>query len=295
MIKIIICSFFIFFNQTIFARTWKKIATNETVVTPYVTTAGTALTSGQCPDNFILVPKLSPYTITDFCVAKYEMKNDGYGEAISQSTGTPWVSLNRADAIKNCRALGAGFELISNNQWQTIARNITNVNSNWSSGVVASGKVNTGHTDGTPAGTLAADSADTNACAGTGQVCSNTVWDIQRRTHLLSNGNVIWDFSGNVDEFISNNQFNNNLPSSYASVLGNSEYAAAPASTCLNGDDGNFTFCGFGYVYFSNYSGGIATRGGSNGSFWPSGIFKFQVQDPNFSNSLAGFRCVYTP
>src|SRR5690606_37302902 len=58
------------------------------------------------------------------------------------------------------------------------------------------------HSDSSPLSNLAADADDTKACSGTGQTCSNTVWHDQRRTHVLSNGEVIWDLGGNVGEWV---------------------------------------------------------------------------------------------
>ncbi len=93
---------------------------------------------------------------------------------------------------------GSGYGLISNAEWQTIARNIEQVSSNWSSGTVGTGALNYGHSDGSPNNAIAASSDDADPCFETGQSCSSTTWDRQRRTFTLSNGEVIWDFAGNV-------------------------------------------------------------------------------------------------
>ena len=53
-------------------------------------------------------------------------------------------------AITQCSSLGAGYALISNAQWQTIAQNIENVATNWSGGAVGTGGIPRGHSDGTP-------------------------------------------------------------------------------------------------------------------------------------------------
>lgn len=70
------------------------------------TTAGTALIASQCPVGFIFVPKNLSYSVVDFCVMKYEAKNDGYGTAISQAVGLPWAGLVRSAARSACQALG---------------------------------------------------------------------------------------------------------------------------------------------------------------------------------------------
>ena len=132
---------------------------------------------------------------------KYEAKNVG-GVATSQASSSPWAYITQYDATMKCRSLGDGFNLISNDQWMTVATNIANQASNWEDGSVGSGALNRGHSDGTPYSSLAA-STDSDACSGTGQSCSDISWDSQKRTHTLSNGEVIWDMAGNLTEWTS--------------------------------------------------------------------------------------------
>src|SRR5450759_4975779 len=81
----------------------------------------------------------------------------------------------------------------------TIAQNVLSVASNWSSGVVGTGFIYSGHNDNAPANALAADSNDANGYSGTG----NSSPSNQRRTLTLTNGEVIWDLAGNVWEWTS--------------------------------------------------------------------------------------------
>lgn len=154
----------------------------------------------QCPSNYVLVPNESTYKIGNVCVAKYEMKNVG-GVATSQASGTPWVSVTISAARSACSALGPTYHLITNSERMIIARNIEATASNWSTGIVNSGLINQGHSDTAPNSALAANVDDNQACEGTYQTCSSTVWNSQRRTHNIANG-VLWDFSGNVREFV---------------------------------------------------------------------------------------------
>ena len=154
----------------------------------------------QCPSNYVLVPNESTYKIGNVCVAKYEMKNVG-GVATSQAADTPWVSVTISAARSACSALGPTYHLITNSERMVIARDIEATASNWSTGIVNSGLINQGHSDSTPDAALAASATDDAACQGTGRTCSSTVWDAQRRTHNITNG-VIWDFSGNVLEWV---------------------------------------------------------------------------------------------
>ena len=183
-------------------------------------TSGVLVTDITCPANYILIPALAPYTTSSFCVAKYEMKNVG-GVATSQASGTPWVEIPRGDlpttaggAWKACRDLGhssgSGYDLISNAQWQTIARNLEGVGWNWSSGTVGnSSGMSRGHSDHSPSNSLAASTDDNDSCTGTGQTCDLSTWSDQRRVHRLSNGSYLWDIAGNAWESVRDNNSTN--------------------------------------------------------------------------------------
>jgi hypothetical protein len=150
-----------------------------------------------CPDGFIPVPGNSAFGTTDFCAAKYETKSVN-GAAVSQAAGTPYVNISQTDAATASSAACSGCHLMTEGEWLTIAHNILSVNSNWSGGQAGSGTVYRGHTDGSPAASLAASTDDTNGYYGTGNS-----GDTQQRTLRLSNGQIIWDFSGNVWEWTS--------------------------------------------------------------------------------------------
>ena len=265
--------------------------------------------TGSCPTGYIPVPSLPPYTNTGFCVAKYEMKNVG-GIATSQAALTPWVSIPRGTlpttvggAWKACRDLGSGYDLISNAQWQTIARNIADQPSNWGTAEGAAnsvtaynGELSRGHSDNAPSSALVANADDTQGCDGTGQTCSNTNWSSQRRTHVLSNGQVIWDFAGNVYEWVKDD--NNasqgangwistmNLNDSRQNNFGNDQFCGSPNS-------GNY--CGFGYGV-TNSSVGAVYRGGNWAYGSGAGVFAASLDiGPTFSSTNIGFRCIFQP
>jgi Tfp pilus assembly protein PilX len=151
-----------------------------------------------CPGGFIPVPGNSTFGTSDFCVAKYEAKNVG-GGAVSQASGTPFVNIVQADATAAATNTCPGCHLITEAEWLTIAHNVLNVSSNWSNGSVGNGSIYIGHTDGSPANTIAASTDDNDGYYATG----NTTGSTQRRTLTLSNGEVIWDLSGNVTEWTS--------------------------------------------------------------------------------------------
>jgi len=273
---------FIFTSQSLLAATWKKIQSDSG--------------DNTCPPNYMLVPALANYTTRDFCVMKYEAKNDGYGTAVSTAVGVPWVNIDRPTARSKCQALGSGYDMISNDQWQTIARNIAGVASNWSTGTVTSGQLNRGHTDSAPNNALAAVTDDNDPCNGTGQVCSASTWIDQRRTHTLSNGNVIWDLSGNVWEWVTNDNNVSNGASGYTSTMssgdirqtrfGAAAFCATPAVS---------PYCGMGYAATNTSAGSVRRSGGWTDGVY-GGVFVVDMNaGPTAANPLLGFRCVFVP
>ena len=263
-----------------------------------------------CPENFVLVPALEGYTERDFCVMKYEAKNDGSGNAISQAAGTPYVNINRLDSLAKCQTM-TGYDLISNNEWQSIARNIELVESNWSTGTVEGDKgLNQGHSDTIPSEALAASGDDNKACEGTGQTCNSTTWNSQRRTHTLSNGEVIWDIAGNVFEWLKDLNIVSYPPNAYISQITDTSH---PNLEDLSGDlrtaKGHFGPSG-DYINLST-PGGLGNgwlaktteqkqgvlRGGNYLGFLDAGVFavRLDVHNSLEKNSRIGFRCVNHP
>ena len=133
--------------------------------------SSTSESTSPCPDGYILVPSNSEVGVqNDFCVMKYEAKawNDvnsddiiDYGEVnangcnevdcttdnwglsnhipVSMPENHPWRKIDQASAKSECTSLGANYDLISNPEWMTIARNVESVDTNWSGGSVGSG------------------------------------------------------------------------------------------------------------------------------------------------------------
>ncbi len=175
--------------------------------TPVAGTCSGILASGDsCPTGFIVVPGNPTFNTNDFCVMKYEAKQVGSTAVpVSQASGTPWVSITQTAAITNSSNVAGctGCHLITDAEWMTIASNVIGVASNWTGGTIGGGSsaLYSGHNDSSPNNALAADTDDTNGYSGTG----NSSPSNQRRTLTLSNGEVIWDLSGNVGEWTSTN------------------------------------------------------------------------------------------
>ncbi|MBP9758784.1 SUMF1/EgtB/PvdO family nonheme iron enzyme, partial [Candidatus Dojkabacteria bacterium] len=173
-----------------------------------------------CPTGYVGVPGNPLYQTEDFCVMKYEAK-DISGVATSQAAGLLWVNVSQTAAMTACSNLGAKYHLITNREWMTIARNLEQVPSNWTSGTVGTGAVYSGHTDSVPFYALVANTDDNQGYEGTGQTAPAN----QRRTHDLSNGEVVWDLAGNLWEW------NSDLISCAGAVCNSLEmpYDATPA------------------------------------------------------------------
>jgi len=246
----------------------------------------------ECPTGFILVPGNAVLgTTTDFCVMKYEAKNVG-GVATSQADGAPWVSINQTDAIAECSDIGA--HLCTVNEVQTINRNIEAQGANWNSTVVGTGSLWKGHEDNSPANALVASSNDSDYYSGTGD--SGT--SLQRRTHTLSNGNVIWDWSGNVYEWMYGEGAGGTIGSDPAWYITagwiewNNTQLDSPERGKLGPSNSSWTADnGIGRYY-----GGVGTNAFLRGGSWSyaahAGVFALLLYcAPSDSGTSFGLRC----
>lgn len=266
----------------------------------------------SCPAGYVAVPHNSDlHTTRDFCVAKYEMKNV-MGSAISQMALTPWTGITHVAALAACSSLNpADYALITNPEWMTIGHNIEQTSSNWSgvSPVAGQGIIPRGHSDNSATALVA--STDNDPYFGTGNSifqAPTSGWE-QKRTYTLSNGEVIWDLSGNVSEYID-----------WTVTGAQKAYYSADASpmnawmehTVLdtNITTGTtmevqawqpfFSFMGGNqgmgqYKAGSGSSNATAQRGGSWNRAINAGLYALDLTANNTQNADRGFRCAYHP
>ena len=270
------------------------------------------------PGTWVLVPGDPDYGTDDFCVMKYEAKcslengrdcrdNMNIESPASQPVGTPWVRISQLEAKAECSALGEGYHLITNPEWMTLAANATNVGENWSgAGVVGLGELARGHSDDSPSNPCAADSNDANGFVEGDCTGSDAGEFNQRRIHILSNGEVVWDLAGNVREWVDFfNKDDKPLPNTdtyndYTSVTGTATMpltALIPTNAVKSFWDDTWDSNQSIGKYYSglNSNGGALIRGGdwSNGSH--SGLYYTRLYSSQTSaNTYKGFRCVYT-
>ena len=160
-----------------------------------------ALTAG----GFIPVSGDSDFSTTDFCVMKYAA-SEVNNVATSQAGSTPWVNITQTAAKNACQNLGSGYHLLTNDEWMTLAAGAANKAENWTGGTsVGDGALIKGHSDMSPPEVCPADADDSKAWVNGSGCTRQTKGSLgidQRRTFTLSNGEVIWDLSGNAWQWI---------------------------------------------------------------------------------------------
>lgn len=266
-----------------------------------------------CPAGFVLASGSTAYGTTDFCIMKYEARNVS-GVPTSHEIGTPWVSISATNAKAECMGMnsdipgtGGTFDLISNDEWMTIARDAESVGSNWSGGSPGAGHM----PQGWAASIAYGDSWNNSQAAPNSEpsclyniasnTCGSTGSHRYRRTLELSTGGEVWDFFGNVWQWVD-------------WVKGGSSFDLGPTTcsaswtqldvvNCIDLDENrdlrpsnpayNSTQ---GVGQFYGGSGGAALRG----AFWNfgsrSGAFALNLSSGTadvFSSN--GFRCVWRP
>ena len=292
--------------------------------------------TASCADlqNYVWVPGNAKYgTLPGFCVMKYTASaNDGnttstnYGAGNAVVNGAlPWVSISQINATTAAGNACNGCHLITEPEWMTIATNIMNQPANWTSGVVGTGSLYTGHNDNNPANALAANTSDdTDGYYGTG----NSGTSNQRRTFWIDTGNgpclnngvqannncaALWDMAGNVYQWTDAVIRVYDTPT----IAGSDDTASSNVNwrqyTALNKHTSGFydsmptlalqkswtTTQGIGQLYGADDTATSQTntglRGFPRGCYWPcsshTGIFTLTLSvDPATAAVYIGFR-----
>ncbi len=144
----------------------------------------------------------------------------GSRQVVSTASGYPiaYIAMDNGtmnNAKRYCESMG--WHLVTNDEWMTVARNVEQVPANWcdrdgtdcgaTPGTVGKILANGHNDDGIDIshdGKALVAGTDDRPCFGTaalgGDTCGET--GSQKRTLALDNGSILWDFAGNVWEWV---------------------------------------------------------------------------------------------
>ena len=262
----------------------REMQKTETVLAD-IRVFNTQFQGGDCPDGYVLVPGNESYYTPgrgeDFCVMKYAASEEEDSNAVSRQGTLPWVDIERAEADAACRANGEGYHLITNAEWMTIARDIEATPENWSGGSVGSGFLPRGNSNSNAA---LASANDDDPYHGIGA----TDWT-HKRTHTLSNGEVIWDMAGNVLQWVANTL--TTVENGWKEFSDLQKFPLDSDIRSLFGPVGNYdSNQGTGMIYMFNR--GAVFRGGTWGDNFGAGIFAANLGISAVDSTYdIGFRC----
>jgi formylglycine-generating enzyme required for sulfatase activity len=262
-------------------------------------------------------------------------------QVVSTKTGFPITYIAMSDSTQNnaktyCQ--NNGWHVITNNEWMTIARNVEQVQTNWcdrngtNCGFApgTKGKIlASGHSDelneasasaGGEGALIAAD--DNQPCFGTTTDGSNSCGgkNSQKRTLTLNNGNTLWDFAGNVWQWVDAQVQRKDEPESKSNgVLDfgwiRSDFAPGSVASVIT-DNGSGSVLGYdafrpsnptwnsnngvGRIYHYSDPNDTSTafyafiRGGNWRHYDDDGAFTIHMSPPENTENIddVGFRCV---
>lgn len=177
------------------------------------------LPEAGCPKGFIPVPGSAFYSQPGFCVMKYEASNLN-GKAVSRYDLPSWGSVTHNQAVDYAQTACDGCQLMTPSQWMTLARDIIQVDKNWTGNKAFEGDLYLGfttleYTAGLSVPPLLKSSNDEDGYFGVNREPDQEITTVNdtgeaitirfvdhRRTFYLSNGEVIWDLAGHFAEQI---------------------------------------------------------------------------------------------
>lgn len=219
---------------------------------------------------FVTVPEITlpgGIFVPAFRVGQYACSQREDGMAIVTADGAPWVNINFEEAQATC--VEAGFALLTERQWLSMAHNAAMQDCNWTKGKVGEGKLFRGIRKGQVS----------SAQAGTFQPADAK----ERRWLTLSNGEKICDLNGNVFQWIADDVQGDDKGLT-TTIKIDSLSVGAPFSSMKKG-------MGWFPDYEADWSGDALIRGGCWGSGSLAGAFRLSVDWPGRRGGNVGFRC----
>lgn len=221
--------------------------------------------------EFVTVPETvlpNGTIVPEFKVGKYITGREG-DQLVINATSQPWVLISFLDA--QAEAKKAGLALITELQYLALAHNIASVAVNWTSGVVGEGCLFQGLRKATveqvQPGSYEPEDED------------------ERRWFELSNGERIWDASGNAYSWVFDN-----IHGDESGIIAKQFYSDSPSinsapATSVEKGVGWYPECG------DEWSGDVLVRGGCLNAGGGAGIFCLLNGTPSNEYGFIGFRC----
>ncbi|MCT4642246.1 MAG: formylglycine-generating enzyme family protein [Bacteriovoracaceae bacterium] len=206
---------------------------------------------------------------------------------VSIATNQPWRNINANQAAAECESLGSGYRLISNEEWMAIARDVEDVDANWTGGSVGSG-------------CLFAGKSSSGCGYSSGATPDHGETRNIRAGHTLKNGKTIFDLSGNLTEWVDWDKSTPGFqlfPSGCAVAWQEVKDVSCAGLTGADVNTANGTLTSAdGIGRFMGGSWRAAMRGGDwRGSLTMSGLYHIAINGgTGNSNIYLGFRCVYS-
>jgi len=222
-------------------------------------------------DFFALVPETTlpnGTVVPSFKVARFAASKGEDGKVIHSDSLKPWANINYHDARKACE--DSGFQLITETQWLAIAVNAASVDANWTKGKVGEGKLFRGIRKG-----LVSEAQPANANSHIKE----------RRQLYLSNGETLWDFNGNIFQWVFDDVQGN------ADGLVDRPFSENSPSIILAPYPSMEKGMGWYPSAGSNWSGFALIRGGCWRSGGYAGVFRLNYVWPDGDGDGVGFRC----
>jgi len=228
--------------------------------------------AGALPPGFVAVPAtLLPcgIAVPAFAVARWLAARGPDGRVLLSEAAPPWVCIGYHEARLACAL--AGFGLLTELQALAIAYDIAGQASNWTGGAVGAGRLFQGLHRG--------------RCTGAQPACVEPPDPLERRWHVLSNGERIHDCAGNAFSWV------------FDDVQGNPDgivaHTFAPGSPTLATAPGEPMRQGLGWWPRAGRSwwGRALARGGSWSSQEGAGVFTVIDERPQAQRAYVGFRC----
>jgi hypothetical protein len=217
--------------------------------------------------NFPTTTLPNGIVVPAFQVAQYMNCVNADGKAYVSEAETPRVKINFYDSRKACQADGG--DLICGSQHLALAWDIANQDENWTGGKVGKGHIYRGLHKGSVSGSQRNDYVPHNS--------------LERRWHVLSTGDRIYDFSGHLFSWMLND-LPGNADSQAGKISADSPYLTV-GSQFTQQQGGGWRPDGA-----RDWSGLALIRGG----YWDSGdcagVFNLNFGWPHLGYGYVGFR-----